>query len=105
MEIRWDAEDGRVRFTARAGIAVAAERRAAVAAVVAKANALSGIEVWRTEPELAVECVADLHDGRLWTRDADRAIRIVETTLARDCDDLARVAEAPAPASRSDPGT
>ncbi len=92
VDIDWITEEHQVRFTVRPAIDVPADRRAAVAALVAKANALSGLEVWRTEPELAVEHSVPLHDGILWTRDADRALRIVTTTLARDLEELREAA-------------
>jgi hypothetical protein len=92
IDIEWMREHQQVRFTAHPGFAVPATRKAEVAAVVAKANALSQLQVWRTEPELTAEYIAALEGGTLWTRDADRAIRILKTTLARDADELREAA-------------
>jgi hypothetical protein len=94
VDIDWIGEHQQVRFTAHAGIPVSADRKPTVAAVVAKANALSSLQVWRTEPELTAEYIAALDGGKLWSRDVDRAIRILKTTLARDVDELREAAGA-----------
>jgi hypothetical protein len=94
VDIDWMREHQQVRFSTHAGIPVSADRKPTVAAVVAKANALSGISVWRTEPELTAEYIAALDGGTLWSRDVDRAIRILKTTLARDVDELREAAGA-----------
>jgi hypothetical protein len=92
IQVDWTREHQQVRFAIHPGIAVSAERKAEVAAVVAKANALSSLQVWRIEPELIAEYIAALDGGALWSRDADRAVRILKTTLARDADELRHAA-------------
>lgn len=94
IEIDWTREHQQVRFATHPGFAVPADRKAEVAAVVAKANALSSLQVWRIEPELTAEYIAVLDGGALWSRDADRAVRILKTTLARDADELRHAAGA-----------
>jgi hypothetical protein len=92
IDVDWTREHEQVRFATHPGFAVPHDRKPEVAAVVAKANALSGLSVWRTEPELTAEYTAALDGGALWSRDADRAVRILKTTLARDADELRHAA-------------
>lgn len=84
IDVEWETEHRQVRFTTHVGVTVHEDRKAAVAAVVAKANSLSGIQVWRTEPQLTAEVLAPVTDNAVWTRDVDRAVAILRTTLARD---------------------
>jgi hypothetical protein len=92
IDIDWTREHQQVRFATHPGFAVPADRKAEVAAVIAKANALSSLQVWRSEPELTAEYIAVLDGGALWSRDADRAVRILKTTLVRDADELRHAA-------------
>ena len=92
IDIDWETAHHVVRFTTDLAIGVPAERMAAVAKVVAQANAQTGFQLWRMEPHLAAEMVTAMIDGAVWTRDVDRAIAILRTARVRDEADLRKAA-------------
>jgi hypothetical protein len=95
IEIEWVPEHRQVRFFTHLQIKVPPDRRADVAAAVARGNELAGRTVWRTEPELTAEVVERTDaDGAVWTREVDRAIAILRTSVARDAQALRRAAGA-----------
>lgn len=85
VDIRWAAERGQVRFTIRPAIKIASNRRAELDAAIARGNALTGLPVWRAEPEPIAEASAPTAaDGSVSSAEVDRAIKILRTTVARD---------------------
>jgi len=92
IDVEWEREHRQVRFTTHPHLSIPDDRKAAVAAVVADANARTQFQVWRTEPELTAEVLAPITDDAVWTRDVDRAVAILRTTLAHDGQALRKAA-------------
>jgi hypothetical protein len=89
IDVDWAVEHRQVRFTITPDVRVPADKKAAVAAVVATGNAQTGIPVWRAEPELIAEVTAPCAaDGSVSSAEVDRAVKILRTTVARDAADL-----------------
>ena len=87
--IEWEKEHRQVRFRSQLAIDVPPPRRVAVGAVVARANAVAGRAVWRTEPEVYAEIVAPIAgDGSLSSGEVDDAIAALRASLARDIEAL-----------------
>jgi hypothetical protein len=93
VDVDWVAEHRQVRLRITPALHVAADHKAAIAAVVADGNAQTGIAVWRTEPHLLAELTVPCSpDGSVSSAEVDRAVRILRTTVARDAAALRKAA-------------